>query len=112
MKHLVKYNKSSSHLKPFDNVAGRALLKSRICFCDGRIIFKRNVNASWKVIDPFIASRVNLATSWPLPQKFANSSIPSSLITVESTSKQTTCEFLIICTASCERFDLSVVKQN
>lgn len=92
---------------PGDNVLGLDLRNSRICCCVGWIMFKRNRSASWNVIDPFIASFVKRATSWPLPQNCANSSIPSSRITVESTSKHTTFEFCIIWAAPEAFFDLS-----
>lgn len=92
---------------PVDNVLGWALRNSRICRCDGRIMLRRSRSASWNVMLPFIASLVSRATSCPLPQNFANSSIPSSRMTVESTSKQTTFEFLIISAASWGLFDLS-----
>lgn len=71
------------------------------------MIFKRSRSASWNVIDPFIASFVRRATSWPLPQNCANSSMPSSLITVESTSKHTICVFRITWAAPAAFFDLS-----
>lgn len=87
---------------------GWDLRKSRICFWDGRMIFKRRRSASWNVIDPFMASRVRRATSCPLPQNLANSSMPSSRMTVESTSKQTTCERLMTSAASTPFFVLSV----
>lgn len=95
---------------------------SLICFCDGLIISKRILRASWNVIEPDIASLVlvneirdslsskfqeeyirktyNFCTSLPFPQKLANSSIPSSVITVESTSKHTISDFFSISLAS------------
>lgn len=86
---------------------GRAFKNSRICCWVGWMIFKRSRSASWNVIDPFIASFVRRATSWPLPQNCANSSMPSSLITVESTSKHTICVFRITWAAPAAFFDLS-----
>lgn len=67
------------------------------------------LSASWNVMDPAIASLVNADTSWPFPQYAANSSIPSSWITVESTSKQTMSADRIKLFASLALFDLSVV---
>lgn len=98
-----------TYLMPGDKVLGWAFRKSRICRCVGWMIFRRSRRASWKVIDPFIASFVRRATSWPLPQNFANSSIPSSRITVESTSKHTMSELRIICAAADAFFDLSPI---
>lgn len=97
----------ATHLMPGDNVLGLDLRNSRICCWLGWIMFRRSRSASWNVIDPFIASFVNRATSWPLPQNCANSSMPSSRITVESTSKHTTFEFRMIWAASEAFFDLS-----
>lgn len=93
---------------PGDNVLGCCCRKSVICVCDGRIMFSRSLKASWNVIEPFIASLVRRATSSPLPQNLASSSMPSSWITVESTSKQTTLESRIICAAAAAFFDLSL----
>lgn len=67
----------------------------------------RSWSASWNVIEPFIASRVRRATSAPLPQYLASSSMPSSVMTVESTSKHTTSALRMICAASTARFDTS-----
>lgn len=98
---------SATYLMPGDNVLGRDFRNSRICCCVGWMMFKRSRRASWNVIDPFIASFVKRATSWPLPQNCANSSMPSSRITVESTSKHTICEFRITWAAPAAFFDLS-----
>lgn len=78
-----------THLILGDNVLGFCMRNSRIWDCEGLIISKRRLSASWKVIAPPIASFVRLLTSSPLPQNSANSSMPSSLMTVESTSKHT-----------------------
>lgn len=96
-----------THLIPGDNVLGCAFRKSRICCCVGRMMFKRNRRASWNVIEPPIAALVRRATSSPLLQNRASSSMPSSRITVESTSKHTTFEALMIWAASWAFFDLS-----
>uniref|UniRef100_A0A2D4LMU9 Uncharacterized protein n=1 Tax=Micrurus spixii TaxID=129469 RepID=A0A2D4LMU9_9SAUR len=49
----------------------------------------RAVKAALNVTEPPIALRVISATASPTPQNFASSSMPSSLMTVLSTSKQT-----------------------
>lgn len=104
----ARFRRSATYLMPGDSVLGCCCRKSVICVCDGRIMFSRSLKASWNVIEPFIASLVRRATSSPLPQNLASSSMPSSWITVESTSKQTTLESRIICAAAAEFFDLSL----
>lgn len=94
---------------PGDNVDGFCTKKSRICRCEGLMMSSLRRRASWKVIEPPIASRVRAATSWPFPQNSASSSIPSSWITVLSTSKQTMSAARMISLASKTRFVLSAV---
>lgn len=98
-----------THLMPGDNVLGFWLRNSRICRCVGLMMSSRRLKASWNVIDPPIASLVRLATSWPFPQNSASSSMPSSWITVLSTSKQTISAAWMISLASKTRFVRSAV---
>mmetsp|Transcript_65385 Transcript_65385/g.77401 ORF Transcript_65385/g.77401 Transcript_65385/m.77401 type:complete len:216 (+) Transcript_65385:567-1214(+) len=56
---------------------------------DGSIIFSRAESASSNLTFPVMALAVQSATTFPFPKESARTSIPSSVITVESTSKQT-----------------------
>lgn len=93
---------------PGDKVLGRVCRKSLICVWLGFMISSLLLSASWNVMDPAIASRVNADTSCPLSQYAASSSMPSSLITVESTSKHIISADLIKFFASLDLFDLSI----
>mmetsp|Transcript_34053 Transcript_34053/g.81895 ORF Transcript_34053/g.81895 Transcript_34053/m.81895 type:complete len:237 (+) Transcript_34053:221-931(+) len=61
----------------------------RIDCLDGWSKSKRAFNASWNFIPPSMAAFVSAETSSPFPKYSASTSIPSSAMTVESTSKQT-----------------------
>jgi len=53
------------------------------------MISRRAARASSNFVFPSIALRVQAETSAPFPSDAASTSIPSSVMTVESTSKQT-----------------------
>mmetsp|Transcript_23550 Transcript_23550/g.51527 ORF Transcript_23550/g.51527 Transcript_23550/m.51527 type:complete len:282 (-) Transcript_23550:203-1048(-) len=69
--------------------SGCASRQSRICWRLGSSNSRRASRASWNFMPPSMAAAVSSATSRPLPKKSARTSIPSSLMTVLSTSKQT-----------------------
>ena len=60
---------------------------------NGRITSSRAASASWNGTEPPIALAVSAATRSPTPRKAASSSMPSLVMTVESTSKQTASAF-------------------
>ena len=110
--------KERLYLTPGVRVGGLIFTKSRICVNVGCIIPRRTLRDSWNVIDPDMALAVlweinnhqmiynvyktyKAATSSPLLQNLASSSMPSSCITVESTSKHTASAcFRIFCTSA------------